>query len=124
VLAKAGVHVEAITPHLFIGEDTLKTLEMPHLFPRLKAAGVKRTAQQFVEKINADSAEVYDIWGGERRTVEVDTVIIAMMRSPNDALFQEIRQSFKKELYRIGDAVAPRKLEAVIYEGEKVGREI
>lgn len=124
VLAKADVRVEVITPHLFVGEDTLKTLEMPHLFPRLKAAGVKLTAQQFVEQINPNSVEIYDIWGGERRTVEVDTVVIAMMRSPNDALFQEIRQNFKKELYRIGDAVAPRKLEAVIYEGEKLGREI
>lgn len=124
VLAKAGVQVEVVTPHLFVGEDTLKTLEMPHLFPRLKAAGVKLTAQQFVERINANSLEIYDIWGGEKRTAEVDTVVIAMMRSPNDALFQEIRQNFRKELYRIGDAVAPRKLEAVIYEGEKLGREI
>ena len=124
VLAKAGVHVEVVTPHLFVGEDTLKTLEMPYLFPRLKAAGVKLTAQHFVEKINTNSVEVYDIWGGERRVVEVDTVVIAMMRSPNDALFQEIRRSFKKELYRIGDAVTPRKLEAVIYEGEKLGREL
>ena len=124
ILAKASVQVEVVTPHLFVGEDTLKTLEMPHLFPRLKAAGVKLTAQQFVESISGKNLEIYGIWGGEKRTVEVDTVVIAMMRSPNDTLFQEIRQSFKKELYRIGDAVAPRKLEAVIYEGEKLGREI
>ena len=124
ILAKAGVHVEVVTPHLFVGEDTLKTLEMPHLFPRLKAAGVKLTAQQFVESINDKSVEIYDIWGGEKRAVEVDTVVIAMMRRPNDTLFQEIRQSFKKELYRIGDAVTPRKLEAVIYDGEKLGREL
>jgi len=124
VLAKAGVHVEVVTPHLFVGEDTLKTLEMPYLFPRLKAAGVKLTAQHFVEKINTNSVEIYDIWGGERRVIDVDAVVIAMMRSPNDALFQEIRRSFKKELYRIGDAVTPRKLEAVIYEGEKLGREL
>lgn len=124
VLARAGIQVEVVTPHLFVGEDTLKTLEMPHLFPRLKAAGVRLTAQQFVEKIEANGVEVYDIWGGERRTIDVDTVVLAMMRSPNDALFQDIRQNFKKELYRIGDAVAPRKLEAVIYEGEKLGREI
>ncbi|MGE4095548.1 MAG: FAD-dependent oxidoreductase [Candidatus Binatia bacterium] len=124
VLAKAGVQVEVVSPHLFVGEDTLKTLEMSYLFPRLKAAGVKLTAQQFVESIRAKTVEVYDIWGGERRTVEADTVVLAMVRHPNDSLFQEIRQTLKKELYRIGDAVAPRKLEAVIYEGEKMGREI
>ena len=91
MLANGGVSVEVVTPHLFVGEDTLKTLEMAHLFPRLKAAGV--------------------------------TVILAMMRSPNDLLFHDLRSSFKA-IHRIGDAVAPRKLEAVIYEGEKVGREI
>ena len=46
-----------------------------------------------------------------------------MLRTPNDTLFQEIRDSFP-EVYRVGDVVAPRKLAAVIYEGEKLGREI
>lgn len=123
VLANAGVRVEVLTPHLFVGEDTLKTLEMAHLFPRLKAVGVKLSAQQFVESIDGHRVEIYDIWGGERRMVEVDTVVLAMMRSPNDTLFHDLRSSFK-DIHRIGDAVAPRKLEAVIYEGEKLGREI
>ena len=109
---------------LTLGDPGASTPEMPHLFPRLKAAGVTLTAQQFVEKIDTNHVEIYDIWGGARRTVEVNTVVLAMIRSPNAALFQEIRQSCKKELYRIGDAVAPRKLEAVIYDGEKLGREI
>jgi len=123
VLAKAGVTVEVITPHLFVGEDTLKTLEMPHLFPRLKAAGVRLSAQQFVETIDGSKVEIYDIWGSERRTVRADTVVVAMMRSPNDALFNQLRLN-SSAVHRIGDAVAPRKLEAVIYEGEKLGREI
>jgi hypothetical protein len=123
VLAKAGVGVEVITPHLFVGEDILKTLEMAHLFPRLKAAGVKLSAQQFIESIDGPRVEVYDIWGSERRIVEADTVVLAMMRSPNDTLFHDLRSGFKA-IHRIGDAVAPRKLEAVIYEGEKLGREI
>jgi hypothetical protein len=71
-----------------------------------------------------DAIEVYSIWGGPRRIVAgVDTVVISMMRIPNDALFNEIRESFK-EVRCVGDVVAPRKPAAVIYEGEKVGREI
>jgi 2,4-dienoyl-CoA reductase-like NADH-dependent reductase (Old Yellow Enzyme family) len=123
VLANAGVRVEVVTPHLFVGEDTLKTLEMAHLFPRLRAVGVRLSAQQFVESIDGRRVEIYDIWGGERRTIEMDTVVLAMMRSPNDELFSQLRGIFK-EVHRIGDVVAPRKLEAVIYEGEKLGREI
>ena len=46
-----------------------------------------------------------------------------MLRTPNDGLFQEIRDSFT-ETHRVGDVVAPRKMAAVIYEGEQLGREI
>jgi 2,4-dienoyl-CoA reductase-like NADH-dependent reductase (Old Yellow Enzyme family) len=121
---KGGAEVEVITPHLFVGEDLLRTLEMPHLFPRLVAAGVTLTAQHFVEKIAGNTVEVYHLWGGERRLISaVDTVVLAMMRVPHDALFHEIRDRFK-EVYRVGDVVAPRKPAAVIYEGEKLGREI
>lgn len=123
LLAQAGVAVEVVTPHLFVGEETLKTLEMAHLFPRLKAVGVKLTAQQFIEQVTDRNVELYDIWGGERRTLAVDTLVLALMRQPNDALYQTIRGNFK-EVHRVGDVVAPRKLEAIIYEGEQLGREI
>ena len=125
VLATQGrAEVEVITPHLFVGEDLLRTGDLAHLFPRLAAAGVKLTAQHFIEKIEGNTVEVYGIWGDQRRTVtNVDTIVIAMMRTPNDALFNEIRDSFP-EVHRIGDALAPRKPAAVIYEGEKLGREI
>lgn len=121
---QGGAEVEVITPHLFVGENILGTFDMPHLFPRLVAAGVRLTAQHFIERIEGDVVEVYNIWGGQHRTIaEVNTVVIAMMRTPNDALFDELRDRFK-EVYRVGDVVAPRKLAAVIYEGEQLGREI
>ncbi len=121
---QGGVEVEVISPHLFIGEDLVRTQDMPILFPRLVAAGVKLTAQHFVEKIAGNTVEVYNLWGGEKRTIaNVDTIVISMMRTPNDTLFSELRQSFP-EVHRVGDVVAPRKPAAVIYEGEKLGREI
>jgi len=125
VLATQGkVDVEVISPHLFIGEDLLRTLDMPVLFPRLVAAGVRLTAQHFIEKIDGKTVEVYSLWGGVPRFInDVDTVVISTMRTPNDGLFNEIRDSFK-EVHRVGDVVAPRKPMAVIYEGEKLGREI
>jgi hypothetical protein len=44
-----------------------------------------------------------------------------MLRTPHDALFQQIRDAFP-EVHRIGDCWAPRKTEDAIYEGEKAGR--
>lgn len=121
---RGGVRVEVISPHLFIGEDLVRSAEMPLLFPRLAAAGVTLTAQHFVEQIRGNTVEVYHLWGGGKREItDVDTVVISMMRTPNDALFHEIRSSFP-HVHRVGDAVAPRKPAAVIYDGEKLGREL
>jgi hypothetical protein len=124
LVTQGKVDVEVISPHLFVGEDLLRTLDMPMLFPRLVAADVKLTAQHFLEKIEGNTVEVYSLWGGTPRFInDVDTVVISTMRTPNDGLFNEIRDSFK-EVHRVGDVVAPRKPMAVIYEGEKLGREI
>ena len=125
ILAAAGVAVEIVTPHLFAGADLLGTLDMAHVIPRIKGLGVEITAQQFVERIDGRSVELYDVWGVARRTVEVDTVVIAMMRRPNDELYLELAGADAPfTVHRVGDAVAPRKLEAVIFEGEELARTI
>jgi 2,4-dienoyl-CoA reductase-like NADH-dependent reductase (Old Yellow Enzyme family) len=125
VLATQGqAEVEVFSPHSSIGEDLGRTLDMPHLFPRLAAAGVKLTAQHFIERIDGHTVTVYYLWGGAPRVIsDVDTVIISTMRTPNDTLFNEIHDSFT-EVHRVGDVLAPRQPAAVIYEGEKLGREI
>ena len=46
-----------------------------------------------------------------------------MGRVPNDALFDEIKDSFK-DVHRVGDVLAPRRPGEVIYEAEKLAREI
>jgi hypothetical protein len=64
------------------------------------------------------------IWDGRVRTVAgVDAVVIAVSRVPNDVLYEELKDSCK-EVRRVGDALARRRTAEVIYEGEKVGREL
>ena len=46
LLADNGVAVEVISPQLLLGEDLLKSLDMPHVFPRIVAKGVKLTPQE------------------------------------------------------------------------------
>ena len=124
VVAGAGAEVEVISPHLFVGEDVLRALEAPHLFPRLAAAGVTLTPQHFIEEVRGSTVDVTPAWGDAARTVDgVDTVVLALLRSPNDSLYLDLRERLP-EVHRIGDAVAPRKPAAVIYEGEKLGRSL
>ncbi|MGI9659829.1 MAG: FAD-dependent oxidoreductase [Gaiellaceae bacterium] len=125
LLADGGVsEIEVVTPQLLVGELTMKSLDMIYLFPRLVGKGITLTSQHFVEKIEGDTVELYDVWGGPRRDVTVDTLVLAQFKDPNDALWQSIRHNGFKEVHRIGDCVAPRKPAAVIYEGEQLGREI
>jgi len=123
ILASAGVHVELLTPKLFAGEGLMKTLDMPHVLPRLTAAGVILTAQHFVERITPDGADVYGIWGGQPNPRKADAVVLSLGRAAESALYEAL-QGRMPEVHRAGDCVAPRSIEAVIYEGEALGRQI
>ena len=113
-----------MTRQLTVGEHVLLTLEAGHLYPRLATLGVKLTAQHFVEKMRDNDVELYDIWGGPRRTIEgVDTVVLSMLRHSHTALFNAARNSAER-VERIGDALAPRTPTMAIYEGEKLGRDL
>ena len=123
-LNQAGTQIEIISPRPFVGADTQRTLDMPHVLPRLKRAGIKLTAQHFIDRIEERGAWSYDIWGGEPFLIdELDCIIIAMTKTPNDALFLALKDR-QIEAHRIGDVIAPRRIEAIIYEAEKLARSI
>ena len=52
-----------------------------------------------------------------------DSVVLALNQEVEDRLYKALKHKVK-ELYRIGDCVAPRKVDMAIWEGHKVGREI
>ena len=124
ILADSGAHVEVISPHLFVGEDLLGTLDLSHITPRLLEKGVTLTAQHLVEAIDGTRVEIESIWSpSQRREAHADTIVLATTRSPNDALYHKIRPKHP-EVHRVGDAIAPRKLVAILHEAEKLGRKI
>ena len=52
-----------------------------------------------------------------------DNLVLAMGQRTVDDLYFSLKGKVA-ELYRIGDCVAPRKVDMAIWEGQKVGREI
>lgn len=123
MLSDAGVQIEIVTRKASVGEEVLAAYDAPFVMPRLARAGVRLTPQSFVEMIDGTRVEIYGIWGGEHRIVHADTIVLAMYRSPRDSFEREIRGRVR-HLSVIGDALAPRRTTDVIYEGEKVGREL
>lgn len=125
ILGNAGVDVEVVSRFAVIGQHLTETLELPWMLPRLAAAGVTLTPNHFVEEIRGRRVEVYTTWNRRTRLVEdVDTVVLAMLRSPRDELYHELLAGGVAPVHRIGDALAPRTTSDATYEGHNLGREL
>ena len=75
-----------------------------------------------VKEIREDSLVVtHTITSTETLLNNVDTVVIAAGAEVNNNLYHSLKGKVK-ELYAIGDCVAPRDVEAAIHEGYKIGR--
>jgi len=127
-LANQGKKVHIITASLFVGAELGPTQDLYLTRQRLLQKGVTFTPDIAVMEICGNRGEkkikgfnVYsnewDEWGG------FDSVVLAMGQKADDTLYFSLKGKVK-ELYRIGDAVAPRKVDMAIWEGHRIGREI
>ena len=67
---------------------------------------------------------LFNLYTGAQDTIDdVDTVVLATGPTANDELYLALKGQFS-DVRRIGDCVAPRKLDHAIYEGEFAGREL
>lgn len=115
--ADGGARVSIVSPRPWWGESLYRTYDIAHVMPRLRIAGVQIEPQMFVETIERESVTLYDLWNAKaRRGIEADTVVLALARSPVEVADLGV------PVRRIGDCLAPRSVEAVIYEGEEVAR--
>ena len=119
-LADRGKQVEIVSRHMFVGDKTATQLHMQWVYPRLHEKGVKLSPQRFIESVSEGTAIVYNIWDGSQTPVEFDSLILSMMRTPDDG--PAALDGSGATLHRIGDAVAPRTIDDAIYEGYELGR--
>ena len=58
--------------------------------------------------------------GGERKVIEIDTLVLAIGSRSNKFLVQEVGDRIK-EVYSIGDSVAPGKISRCINDAVELG---
>jgi mycofactocin system FadH/OYE family oxidoreductase 2 len=121
-LADKGKEVEILSRSLFVGAD-IDTMTWPFLYQRLIEKGIVLSPHTWVKRISDGKVLVYDLLTYAEREREVDTVVLALGGKANDDLYQSLRRQVK-ELYAIGDCVAPRTVEKAIFEGHQVARAI
>jgi 2,4-dienoyl-CoA reductase (NADPH2) len=122
LLAERGCIVEVITPQFYVGGDLGITLDIELWYRRVLAKGVRLTANHFLAGLGPNSAIIVNNYTGQPK--QFDQVVLAVMATPqtaNDGLYQQL-QGKVKELYRVGDCVAPRRVEHAILDGERVAR--
>ncbi len=127
-LANQGKTVHMITSSLFIGAELGPTQDLYLTRQRLLQKGVTFTPDIAVIEVAGEAgaktvkgfnvySNIWDEWG------PYDSLVLAMGQRVDDGLYLSLKGKVD-ELYRIGDCVAPRKVDMAIWEGHRIGREI
>jgi hypothetical protein len=124
VLLDAGKQVEVVSPFNALFPSTMYGLDMAPLYSRLMTKGLAERLNHWAGSIEGSTVTVFNLYTGAASAIEgVDTVVLATGPKANDRLYFELKERVAN-LHRIGDCLAPRKLDHAIYEGELAGREL
>ncbi|HXX77957.1 MAG TPA: FAD-dependent oxidoreductase [Ktedonobacteraceae bacterium] len=122
LLAEKGCKVEFVTPQFFAGGDLSVTLDIELWYRRAFAKGMQLTADHFLGNLGPNNATIINNYTGQPRQLEnVALVVLASPQAADDRLYHQL-QGKVKLLYRIGDCLAPRRVENAILDGERVAR--
>jgi hypothetical protein len=89
----------------------------------IKMKGVKRIHDCEVKEARPGKVVLRDAFTEQLEEIEADTLVLSYWRRADPALHDELKGKVR-EIHRIGDALAPRRLINAIYDGYKVASEI
>jgi mycofactocin system FadH/OYE family oxidoreductase 2 len=124
-LVEQGKKVQMIThfssPTLFLTYH----VDRMYYARRVSERRIKVISMTEVKEISGNAVHTVHAWAPEReKAIEgVDTIVWAAGVKSNDGLYRELKGKVK-EVYRIGDCVAPRPMEHAFFEGEQIGRKL
>jgi mycofactocin system FadH/OYE family oxidoreductase 2 len=127
-LAELGKSVHVVTSSLFVGSDLGPSQDMYLSRQRLMQKGVTFTPDFAVMEIKAGEggpevhgfnvySNVWDSFSG------YDSIVTAMGNDADDSLYFSLKGKVR-ELLRVGDCVAPRKVDMAIHEGYMAGKRV
>jgi mycofactocin system FadH/OYE family oxidoreductase 2 len=123
-LADQGKEIHMVCPALFVGGKLGPLQDLYLTRQRLARKGVTFTPDIAVLGIQSTLAKGLNVYSNEMIDFAgFDTVVLAAGNESCDQLYFALKGKVK-ELYRIGDCVAPRKTDMAIAEGHRVGRQL
>jgi mycofactocin system FadH/OYE family oxidoreductase 2 len=122
LLAERGCMVEVVTPQFYVGGDLSVTLDIELWYRRALAHHMRLTPNYFLAGLSPSGATIINNYTGQPRQLEsLALAVLATPQTANDALYHQL-QGRVRQLYRIGDCVAPRRVEHAILDGERAAR--
>ena len=123
-LAGQGKQVDILTSELFVGLDLAPIGDLSGSRQRLLAGGVRFICDKIVSRIEGTKVMAADKFSGEAMVFDdYQTVVLVMGHQSDDRLYQALKGRLEA-VFRVGDCVAPRKIDAAIREGSQVALKI
>jgi 2,4-dienoyl-CoA reductase-like NADH-dependent reductase (Old Yellow Enzyme family)/thioredoxin reductase len=97
---------------------------LPGFVSALQAEGAQFTGNHRLDAVDADGTVTLrnTLTGGTEHR-QPDTVVVAGRRQADESLYLELDER-RDDVYRVGDAVSPRKLDRAYYDGELLARRL
>ena len=122
-LAEKGKKVTVVTPLLFVGMS-IPNDSFRATYERLLTKNVTFLPNCDIRAIHGRTLIISNIYDKREQSLEnIDNLVLSLGGQADDALCHELRSKVK-ELYSVGDCVAPRKIPEAIREGHLIGRQI
>jgi mycofactocin system FadH/OYE family oxidoreductase 2 len=123
-LAELGKTVHVITSSLFVGADLGPSQDLYLSRQRLLQKGVTFTPDFAVMEIAGTEVRGFNVYSNEWDSFDgYDSVVTAMGNDADDCLYFELKGQVP-DLVRVGDCVAPRRVDMAILEGYRAGKRV
>lgn len=123
LLADRGCEVEIVTPGMIVGQDLGVTLDLENWCVRAAAKHITQTPDLAVMGVEAGGLTMLHHPTGRTEHLAADWVVLAVAQRPADALYRTLKAGAVDgvAVYRVGDAVAPRRAHAAVIDGDRIG---
>ena len=123
LLLDRGCEVELVSRFATLFPLSTNPADAAFLPARLVQKGMSWRLYSWALGVEGGTITLLDLLSNREESREVDTVVLALPPVAEDALYAELAAG-GRPVHRIGDCVAPRRIDHAIYEGVLAGREL
>jgi pyruvate/2-oxoglutarate dehydrogenase complex dihydrolipoamide dehydrogenase (E3) component len=123
-VANMGKKVDAVTPTFYLGEY-IEPGNVALAYQRITELGVNVIPNSELVEIGNGAVTLENVHSRKRWRIEnVDSVVLSLGSRSERELYDRLKGKTAKELYFIGDAVAPRLIQQAVLEAEMLARKL